>query len=465
MKARLMPLYRRSPMWFQTMMASGYGWYLNSWRYGPETERLVQASLDRETWSADRLRAWQDERLAEILERAATKVPYYRDAWARRRAEGDASHWSDLHAWPVLTKDALRSNPSAFVADGVDQRKLFRIASSGTSGTPITTWRSREAMRSWYALFEARWRRWYGVSRHDRWAILGGQEVVNVERTTPPFWVWNAPMGQLYMSTLHLEPANVAAYLEALRRYRIVYLYAYSSSMFALARMTEEQGLSAPQLAAVVSNAEPLLPIQRATLQRVFRAPVFESYGMSEAVAGASECREGHLHLWPEAGIAEVLDVTTDTPLRAGETGRFVFTGLLNRDMPLVRYEVGDRGALAPTDEPCGCGRTLPRIQAIEGRTTDNILTESGRTVFYVGTIFYDMPVKEGQVVQDSLRSFTLNVVPADGFDVTAEQELKNRLIRRVGAVDVEVRLVTEIPRGPNGKFRGVVSRVRGPTA
>jgi len=66
--------------------------------------------------------------------------------------------------------------------------------------------------------------------------------------------------------------------------------------------------------------------------------------------------------------------------------------------------------------------------------------------------------------VQDTLRGFTLNVVPADGFDDATVQELKTRLIRRVGTVDIEVRVVTEIPRGPNGKFRGVVSHVRPPT-
>ena len=33
-----------------------------------------------------------------------------------------------------------------------------------------------------------------------------------------------------------------------------------------------------------------------------------DTYGMAEMVAAASECDHGRLHLWPEAGVVEVLD-------------------------------------------------------------------------------------------------------------------------------------------------------------
>src|SRR6201999_2266836 len=118
----------------------------------------------------------------------------------------------------------------------------------------------------------------------------------------------------------------------------------------------------------IISNAEPLYAHQREFISRVFGCPVRDTYGMSEMTCAASECEAGKLHLWPEAGIYEVLRDDQDVPVRAGETGRLVCTGFLNPDMPLIRYEVGDRVAIAPPSEKCSCGRTLPILLSVEGR-------------------------------------------------------------------------------------------------
>ncbi|MBX3144434.1 MAG: phenylacetate--CoA ligase family protein [Trueperaceae bacterium] len=456
----LMAIYRRSPPFAQAIAGSLYGYKLRWWRYGGDTDALAAAAVARERWSEAQWHEWQSSRLAAQLERAATRVPYYREQWRRRREAGDDAAVTDLANWPVLRKEALRSDPSSFLADDVDPKSLFRLTTSGTSGTPIVTWRSRDTMRAWYALMEARWRGWYGVTRHDRWALVGGRLVVDVERTRPPFWIWNAGLNQLYLSNLHITRENLPAYLDALRRYRIVHLYGYSSSLAELARHALDLGLEAPRMKVVVTNAEPLTPGQRAVIERAFGCPARESYGMSEAVTGASQCEHGALHLWPEAGVLEVVG-DDDAPLAAGDVGRLIATGLLNAAMPLIRYEVGDRGALAAEEAPCACGRSLPRLARVEGRTNDSLVASDGRKVFYFQPVFFDLPIHEGQIVQETLGNVVVKVVPTSGFGERAEAALKSRVRERLGQVDVEVRLVERIERGPNGKFKAVMSLVR----
>ena len=90
------------------------GYQLKRWRFGPETEGLVQETLARESWDADQWRRWRERRLPEILHHAATQVPYYREQWSKRRARGDRRPWDDLANWPPLTKEALRENPRRF---------------------------------------------------------------------------------------------------------------------------------------------------------------------------------------------------------------------------------------------------------------------------------------------------------------------------------------------------------------
>ena len=452
--------YSRMPVGIRSIAASGYGWYLRSWRYGPETERLVAEALARDAWSAEQWASYQDERLAELLHRAATRVPFYRQQWSTRRAAGDRSSFEDLSNWPILRKRDVRQDPHAFLADDVRPRQLFRLSSSGTSGTPITTWRSRRTMRAHYALFEARTRRWYGVDRSMRWAMIGGQVVTPADQVDPPFWVWNSGLKQLYLSSLHVSERNARAYLDAMHEYGVRYLLGYASSMYWLAQFSLDRSLVAPRMDVVISNAEPLLPHQRDAIGAAFGCPVRNTYGMSEIVAGATECEHGTLHVWPDAGVIEAVD-DDGVHVPAGRTGALLCTGLLNDDMPLVRYEVEDRGALGVArDATCACGRRLPQLEHIEGRLSDVLFTADGRRVFWYNVQFYDLPLREGQLVQEEVDHIVVNVIPGDGFGPDTAALIRNRIQERLGTRRVDVNVVDAIPRAANGKFNAVLNRV-----
>src|SRR5205807_4547026 len=131
-------------------------------------------------------------------------------------------------------------------------------------------------------------------------------------------------------------------------------------------------------LAVAITNAEPVLSHQRETIAAAFGCAVRETYGMTEIVAAAGECEAGRLHLWPEVGWLEVREGTDPVP--PGRSGEFICTGLLNADMPLIRYRAGDRGALPGEEHPCQCGRTLPTVAYIEGRMDDVLYTDRKST-------------------------------------------------------------------------------------
>jgi phenylacetate-CoA ligase len=458
----LLALYHRIPSPLQSAVASGRGLVLRSWRYGVDTDRLVAEALERDAWSEAQWENWRAERLCALLHRAATRVPYYREQWETRRRHGDSSSWERLENWPVLNKETVRGRPEAFIADDRDPRSLYSEHTSGTTGTPVRVWWGRETVRQWFALLEARIREWNGVSRFDRWGILGGQLVVPVARRKPPFSVWNAALRQLYLSSYHLSALTVKNYLEEMRERGVTYLWGYASSMSTLARLVQEAGVPAPTLRVAISNAEPLDSLQRTAIASVFGCPVRDTYGMSEIVCGASECAAETLHLWPEVGVPEVLDDETEIHVAVGQPGRLVATGLLNDAMPLVRYELGDRVALGHTDLPCPCGRLLPRLASVEGRADDVLLTRDGRRVGRLDPVFKaDLPVREAQIIQEQLDHLRVRIVPAAGFGERHALQIRERLLQRMGAgIHVSVDVVDRIDRDAAGKFRAVVSRL-----
>ena len=461
MSPMLLKAYHALPPVARSVVASARGYQLRRWRYGPQTEALVQAARERETWSLDQWHAWQNSRLGSLLQHASQAVPYYRKQWQQRRAAGGGGSASVLQAWPVLSKAVLRRSPRDFLDETALRPRLRVEHTSGTTGSPLSLWQSRETAQAWYALMEARWRGWYGLSRSDRWAILGGQLVTPIHQQTPPFWVWNAGLHQLYLSSSHLSAKTCAAYLQALRDHRVSYLWGYASALYSLALFVDEMKLPPPRLSVAISNAEPLYQHQRQLITRVLKCPVRDTYGLCEMVSAASECEAGRLHLWPEAGLTEVLRDDSDEPVLPGQTGRLVCTGLLNPDMPLIRYDVGDRVSIAPPGEKCPCGRTLPILLSVEGRSDDVIVTSEGRQIGRMDPVFKgDIPMREGQIVQESLKLIRVLVVPAPDFTAQHEQVLIDAVRERVGNIEVRIERVSAIPRSANGKFRAVLSKV-----
>lgn len=454
----LLKIYHSLPPGLRNGAATLHGYRLRRWRYGAESERIIAEARERETWSPERLRSWQQERLARLLNHAARNVPYYREQWARRRRAGDRRSPEYLEHWPVLEKATLRAQPDAFLADGFDLRKSNRIHTSGTTGVPLDLRASQATEREWWALFEARWRRWYGIDHRTRWATIGGKVVTPVEQRRPPFWVWDASQSLLYLSTYHLAPDLIPSYLDALTRYRVEFLRGYCSSLYALAYEALRLGRRDLKMRAVTTYAEQLHPEHRRVIEAAFQCPVRETYGMVEMTAAASECEEGRLHLWPEAGWLEVL--AGDTPVRPGQPGELVATGLLNFEQPLIRYRVGDVVTLESPYRTCGCGRTLPLLRSVEGRLDDVVYTRDGRRLGCLDVVDEGMAVREAQVIQESLDRVRVYYAPAPGFTPATARAMVDLLRFQMGPVEVTLEEVERVPRGANGKFRMVVCRI-----
>jgi len=444
------------------LAVSLHGWRLQTLRYNGKTDTLVAQSQERESWSIEKWDSWQQERQSEILWHAAKSVPYYRDQWETIRRHGDRKSIELLENWPILTKEAIRRNPRAFVADGVNLNTQIIEHTSGTTGTSLTFWQSRDAINQWYALFEARWRGWYGLSRHDRWGILGGQLIMPYGQGKPPFWVWNFAMRQLYLSSYHITSNHVRAYLQAIQEHQLIYLLGYASSLYSLANLALEQNIEIPKMKAILSNAEPLYQHQREVISQAFQCQVYDTYGLSENICAASECLSGSMHLWPEVGITEILSDEIDEPVQSGETGRVICTGLLNKSMPLIRYDVGDRACFNINNVTCACGRNMPSLQSIDGRKDDVILTPDGRHIGRLDPVFKtDLLIREAQIIQEDINCLRVIYVPASGFNSTHRRLLDERLRAYVGNMDILIQEVNQIPRSSRGKFRAVISKLK----
>ena len=111
--------------------------------------------------------------------------------------------------------------------------------------------------------------------------------------------------------------------------------------------------------------------------------------------------------------------------------------------------------------EFCSCGRGLPILTPLEGRLDDILYTSDGRCIGRLDPVFKShLPIREAQIIQESLDRVRVRYVPAVNFTAEAGQSIVEQLQARMGPIEVILEQICEIPRTPNGKFRAVISRL-----
>lgn len=389
----------------------------------------------------------------------STHNAFYRDRFARLGLEpGDLRTLEDFSRLPLLTKEDLRANPTALVSDGYAAGRLSPRRTGGSTGVPVRLAWSRDAIPLKTAL----------VRRHDDWAgfRLGDRRAALWGDVKPPATLKKKLVAALfgrtmYLDTLELDDRNMREFVDRIRASGTRLLFGHGHSLYFLAAFVEREGMGDLGLRGIISSSEMLPPEERRVVERVFGPIVFDRYGCEEVGLVASECeRHDGLHVAAEGVYVEILGGSGTDP------GRIVLTDLLNRGTPLLRYDVGD---LATTRlGPCPCGRGLPRIGRIVGRTSDFLYTPEGRRVSGISlldTVTIHIPgFRQVQVVQDRLDELTFNVV-RDGAASSEASAL--RLAEAVRhyfgpAMRHEVRYVDAIPPTGRGKFQCSICRVPG---
>jgi len=454
-------IYWTLPYTAKCWVASSNARRLDQERHGPWFDRAVASIREHETWHARQLAEHQTDQLKRLVRHAAQHVPHYRDLFGRIGIDpASISSLESLQKLPILEKSTVRERGRQLLDERLNAGHLIVVNTSGTTGSPLTLFSDVRANSARYAFAEERWHGEASVRRlRDPSVSVGGHLVASPGRDRPPFWVLNRRWKQLYMSSYHLSEKNLGSYVGELRRFGGAYIEGYPSSLYQIARYILDHGLEPLRFQACFTTAEVLYEHQRETFREAFRCQTFNQYGCAEFVVFASECRYGSLHLSPEVGIVEVLD-ENDRPVREGEVGQLVCTGLINWAQPLIRYRVGDLAAVVRST--CSCGSARPVLKALEGRMDDVLIGPDGRRVGRLDPVFKGVKgVAEAQIIQDSFETFIIRIVPGPGFEPRVSEHLRANLAARLGpGARIEVVAVDSIERTRNGKLRAVVSRL-----
>ncbi|CAI08570.1 CoA ligase, possible involved in capsular antigen synthesis (related to CapK protein) [Aromatoleum aromaticum EbN1] len=427
---------------------------------GHDTPGILR-ELERSQWySQDHLADLQMARLRNMLVAVSNSVPFYRKHF---RANGltiaDFVTRDGLNALPLIDKNVIRSNFDEWKAE--DGGALARHSTSGSSGEPLSFLLGSHRISFDIA---AKWRatRWWDVDIGDREMVLWSSplEIGAQDRL-------RALRDRLFRSRLvparDLSPDRIDRILADIRTFRPRMLFGYPSALSRIAFRARERSLRMDDVGIRVAfcTSEVLRPEWREAIGQVFGCGVANEYGARDAGFIARECQHGGLHVTAEEVIVEVVD-DDGKRLQPGTEGDIVITNFAGPEFPFIRYRTGDRGVLS--DARCACGRGLPLIQSISGRTNDGLVAADGSWVHgsAINHALRELRDLEAyRIVQESRQYIRITLATRTPLPDAVRSALTRHVHTLLGAsVQVEIAQLPEIPPEPNGKFRHIICNV-----
>ncbi|HXN74152.1 MAG TPA: hypothetical protein VN861_16515 [Candidatus Acidoferrales bacterium] len=452
---RLQPLYDRMPSPARTFLTSARGWFLSRIRHSPQTLSFLEQLRAHEAWTPDEISSFQMCALRQTVSHAQATVPYYADYPGI-----ELRNFDDLRLLPVVTREIVRENRERFLSRDVAPHQRIVVGTTGTTGGNLKVAYTEKLARENWA-FLLRQRGWAGINHRQPRVTFFGARVVPSARTSPPFWIHNLPERQILLSIFHLSTSTAADYIDCLHKHHGAVLEGFPSVLSILADFVLGRGETMP-MRVIFTSGEPLYPAAREKIESAFQASAFDSYGMTEYCGLIQQCEKGEMHLAPEYGFLEILDEKND-PVTGDEEGYFIWTGFLNRAMPLVRYRIGDRGRwkLGPR---CLCGRSFPRVTPTITRESEILHCADGRIFspralnqYLKGTT----SLRFCQFVHDQSERVVVRAVASDEHGAREMMKVREELQHLLGgSMRVTAEIAAEPLVFPGGKIPLIVNRV-----
>jgi len=429
--------------------------------------KCLQELEESQWYSPQAIHDLQSQRLQETIGHAYSHVPFYRRMFdARGLSPSSIREPSDLTKLPILTKDLVRANLQDMVADNYPKNRLLVSRTGGSTGSPLVFYTTHE---DWISHGRSRGllaMEWADVHMGDRVATFPKTfgRPTRKERLLEP--IIRRFQRSLVLGRQGISEETLPEIIHALATMRPKTIAAYPSVLALLAQHIRDTGVPAPQLHALLTGGELMFEHQRTLIREVFGKEPFSRYGSHENSLLGTECdQHSGFHMFAQDLVVEVVD-DSGQPVPTGVEGHILITNLHARGMPFIRYDTGDIGEWAT--ELCPCGRGLPLIKHLTGRSCDIIVTPSGRRVAGTGVGMSRMAllgISGLQLVQEQLDTVQVRlVVPRDGNDKDRQrvkQGVTDILHRSLGNdMSLDIRFVDHIEPTPAGKYVPVVSYV-----
>ena len=386
---------------------------------------------------------YRERRVQALLEYAKCHSPYYREN----------PQWKTLSDFPVLTKgDFIENYDKILVDNSGEQGNLYRLSTSGSTGTPFTVLCDGDKMNrvnmNFISCMELNGFR-MGMKRGEFRAWIKGKNSISM---------WKSFKNNLIMVDIsNMGEEALEKICRDIEKKKIQVLVSYSSALVALSQYLKKTGrdISKWKVEMIFSMGEALPDGTYDLLKEIFGFSPVRSYGNNEngfIAIQLDEEKEYTIDLYNF--YTEILKMDSDEPAEPGELGRIVVTDYYNKTFPMIRYDTGDTGKMRIyKDEK---GRVHGKFLEIYGRRGSLMYNCQGEPlsihVFMNILLNFEGVVYQAKCIQWEKKKYEL-LINADREKLKIEEVLAAYRKYLGEEAQIQVTYVEEIPVQSSGKF------------
>lgn len=326
-------------------------------------------------------------------------------------------------------------------------------STGGSTGEPLKYFMSLEDLTRGIALQHRGWG-YAGYHPADRMAIIGGYSLIPTKLSAFRRHVISALRNLRYYPSYIMSDEILLDYIDDLNRFSPKFLRGYPSSICTIANFIQSKNLEIEfKPKAILTTGEKLLKNQKEIIEDVFRASVFDNYGLNDGGVSAYECEmHNGMHIDMERAVLEVVDENKKQII--GKPGKILATSLYNYAMPFIRYDTGDYGILA--ENMCACGRQLPLIKEIVGRTVD-VIEICDKKIRFPTALFGKLDIIKYQIILETENSILIRIVKGKTYCDNDEQFIRKWVKDYIGPVDTTFEYVSSIAPYKGNKHKYLI--------
>ncbi len=331
--------------------------------------------------SKEEIKAFQEERLKEMLKYVYANSKFYRQLFENNKIDiKEIKTLEDLTKIPVTTKNDLQQRFDDFLC--VERKKIIDfVTTSGTMGNPVTFAMTNNDLE------RLAYNEYISFSCADSTDEDVFQLMVTMDKRFMAGMAYFLGLRRLGAGIIRVGPGSPELQFESINRYKPTGLITVPSFIPKLIEYAEKNGIDYKNssIKKAVCIGEPIRDnnFELNTLGKKIKdkwdIKLYSTYASTEMGTAFTECsagKGGHHH--PEMIIVEFLD-DNNQPVAENEPGEVTITTLGVEAMPLLRFKTGD--ICYHYSEPCSCGRNTIRLGPVIGRK-QQMIKFKGTTIY-----------------------------------------------------------------------------------
>ncbi len=356
-------VYYSFPQSLKTFLGTLYGSIPLSVRFGKHYDIHTKVIHKFENSSEQFKLDFMYNKTLETLLFAEKNIPYYKNIFNAYGVSSDSyKSLDDIKLFPVLTKNDIKKNIDNIYTDKFERAVSYY--SGGSLSTPTKYFlpnssRAKEKAYNNYIFSKI------GYKYRDRTLLLKGRDVADLEKNI--FWEYEPIDNYFLLSNNYLSSCKFPLMYQKAQEFKPKYIFGYPSAVLSFIKQLKFNNLQKLDIQGIILASETVYPDELQMMQEYFEVDVLTHYGHTERNAIAYRINNKKYDFLNSYGLVRVNDY------------ELITTTFDNFVMPFINYKSGDSvsGDAVYYDNT----DILSRVDNIEGRTQDFLVTEDERLI------------------------------------------------------------------------------------